>query len=117
VAGPAPIGCDLESVAERADGVWRDLLGPERFSLAERIAMESAEDFNLSATRVWTALECLKKAGGLADAPLVFDVAKTDGWVLLSSGRQAIATYPAQVREVADRLVFGILVNAHHRES
>jgi enediyne polyketide synthase len=86
VTGPAPIGCDIEVVATRP---WRDLLSRERFALADQID----EPLDTAATRVWTALECLKKAGVSADAPLVLNTSKPDGWILLSSGPRTVATY------------------------
>jgi enediyne polyketide synthase len=110
VAGPALIGCDLEPVSARPPGTWQDLLGRERFSLAERMSKDTAEDFDVAATRVWTALECLKKADAAADAPLLLEAAKENGWVLLSSGKRIIATYPAHVRDVPNRLVLAVLV-------
>ena len=87
-------GCDLELVAARP---WRDLLAQERFALAEQLA----EDFDTAATRVWTAMECLKKAGVPGDAPLVLNATKPDGWIMLSSGSRTIATYQHQQHIVA----------------
>lgn len=101
VAGPGPIGCDLEVVTSRP---WRDLLAQDRFTLAQQIS----EEFDIAATRVWSALECLKKSGVTTDAPLALNSAITDGWVLFASGTRTIATYLAQMRE--ERLVAGILV-------
>jgi enediyne polyketide synthase len=71
VAGSHPLACDLEPVRARSEQVWRDLLGRDRWSLAELIAREAGEDVQTAATRVWTALESLKKAEVPADAPLV----------------------------------------------
>ena len=104
-------GCDLEAVAPRP---WRDLLGPERLALAHQLG----EQIDVAGTRVWTALECLKKAGA-ADAPLqvgptVASAVPADaaaplpeplGWVLFASGPRTIATCFAN-----DRLVAAILV-------
>jgi enediyne polyketide synthase len=105
---PEAVGCDLEVVTSRDPAVWRDLLGAERFHLAKLIA--SGEDFNRAATRVWSAGECLKKSGAMANAPLVLASTSPDGWVLLSSGAQTIATYCAEVCEITDKLVVGVLV-------
>ncbi|MFZ0771783.1 MAG: SDR family NAD(P)-dependent oxidoreductase [Candidatus Sulfotelmatobacter sp.] len=71
VAGPQTVACDLEAVCSRPEQVWRDLLGSERWRLAELIAREAGEDFQTAATRVWTALESLKKAAAPPDIPLV----------------------------------------------
>src|SRR4029077_10282200 len=53
------IGCDLEAVVERTSETWRDLLGAERFALAQLIATQPGEPPGGAATRVWTAAESL----------------------------------------------------------
>jgi enediyne polyketide synthase len=52
VAGAGGAACDLEEVAARTDAVWRDLLGDQKFKLAERIARERRESKDTAATRL-----------------------------------------------------------------
>lgn len=92
VAGLAPVGCDLELVVTRPPGVWCDMLGAERFRLVEVISREAHETLDVAATRVWTSIECLKKAGAGMAAPLIFAGVELDGWVLLASGELRIAS-------------------------
>jgi enediyne polyketide synthase len=108
VTTAGPVGCDLEAVTSRDANVWRDLLGRDGFRLAELMAGHG--DFNVAATRVWCAVECLKKSGAMARAPLVLAPPGQDGWVLLSCGAHTIATYCAEVCDIAVRLVIGVLV-------
>jgi len=68
------------------------MLGVERFKLAELISQETHETLNMAATRVWTALECLKKAGAGTAAPLVFSGTVLNGWILLTSGELKIVS-------------------------
>src|SRR5262249_53109936 len=49
---------------------WEDALGTSGFRLAEQISLAIGEDFDAAATRVWTAIECAKKAGLAPDTPL-----------------------------------------------
>jgi len=114
VVGPGPIGCDVEPVAPRPATVWRDLLGPERFALAEVIARELGEDQNVTATRVWAASECLKKVGAMVSAPLVLASSFADGWVLLASGLFVIATFVAPVRGAEGKLALAVLIRSNH---
>jgi enediyne polyketide synthase len=114
IAGPEPLGCDVEAVVVRSAEVWRDLLGADRFRLAETIARECAEELSVSATRAWTAGECLKKADQTGGTPLVLDSSASDGWVRLSSGALTIGTYAGSVCGGPDRLVFAILVRRAH---
>ena len=92
VVGPSPIGCDLELVVTRPPEIWCDILGVERFKLAEVISREAQETLDVAATRVWTSVECLKKAGAGIAAPLVFAGAAPNGWLLFASGALKIAS-------------------------
>jgi enediyne polyketide synthase len=98
VAAAGGVACDLEEVAARAAGAWRDLLGDERAQLAERIARQQSESLDRAATRLWTAAECLKKIGQPADGPLVLEGESPDGWVWFRAGALSIATCPVEVR-------------------
>jgi len=111
VAGQGTVGCDIEPVMARPAAAWKDLVGEERFRLAELISAEAHEDLDTAATRVWTAGECLKKAGAMVGAPLVLDASKPDGWVVLSSGHWSIATCVAPVGdgEGAERMAVAVL--------
>jgi enediyne polyketide synthase len=95
-----PIGCDLEAIVERPAETWRDLLGAERFALAELVARQPGELPDAAATRVWTAAEALHKAGSPAGAPLLLEAALEDGWLLLRSGSLRVASFAANLREL-----------------
>lgn len=100
-----PLGCDLEPVEERSDETWTDLLG-SRMPLVGQIAERLECDRHAAATRVWAAVECLKKAGVVAETPLVLvddgasgnggegggAGASADGWLLLAAGDLVIGT-------------------------
>ncbi|MEO6193211.1 MAG: SDR family NAD(P)-dependent oxidoreductase, partial [Thermoanaerobaculia bacterium] len=119
VTGEGRIGCDLQTVDERTEEVWRDLLGPERSRLAELIVRERGEAFGAAATRVWSAVESLVKAGAPQGAPLVLEDgglegAAADGWLLLRSGELRIGTLLAPVRELAGPASLAVLVESVH---
>ncbi len=88
------------------------MLGPERFGLARLIARDKAESEDAAATRVWAANECLKKAGAAVDVPLVLEAANADGWVLLSSGSLAVATFTARIEGAVEPLMIALLTCA-----
>jgi enediyne polyketide synthase len=111
VAGAGVVACDVEEVAARADKVWNGLLGRDRFRMAERISRERSEACNTAATRLWNALECMKKAGLSAEAPLVLDSTASDGWVLFRSGALTIATCVVALQGTAVPLAIGLAVN------
>ncbi|HLX06354.1 MAG TPA: SDR family NAD(P)-dependent oxidoreductase [Thermoanaerobaculia bacterium] len=98
--GSGRLGCDLEAIAERPAATWRDLLGAERFALAELIAGHPGERPDAAATRVWAAAEALHKLGVSPGAPLLLEAALDDGWLLLRSGSLRIASFEVAVREL-----------------
>ncbi|MFD1537929.1 type I polyketide synthase [Nonomuraea guangzhouensis] len=102
-------GCDLETVTPRSRQTWSTLLGPDRLALAEAVADEAGEDFDTAATRVWTAAECLVKAGRPVDAAVTFDSAREGGWVGLVAGDHRILTMSTRLRGVAAPVVLAIL--------
>lgn len=114
VVGRGPIGCDVEIVVRRPAVRWRDLLGSERFQLAELIARECAETVDAAGTRVWAASESLKKAGLAAKTPLLFASATPDGWVRMTAGSSVAMTYVEPVGKQNGRLCIAILAEIHH---
>lgn len=109
VAGADPVACDAEAVLTRSPAAWRDLLGPERFAFAELVASESGESVDAAATRVWTACECLKKAGAGTDASLTLERRGGEGWLLFRAGHLAIASGLLAVRGRAGILAVAVL--------
>jgi enediyne polyketide synthase len=109
VAGPCPVGCDLELVVNRSPGIWGDMLGVDRFKLAEIITRETQETLDMAATRVWTSVECLKKAGAGMAAPLVFDGAAPNGWIRLASGKLKIASCIVKTESAQEDLAIALL--------
>jgi enediyne polyketide synthase len=97
VRGPADVGCDIESVMARSPEVWEGLLGLNRYSLAQLLAREAQEHPDTAATRVWTALEALKKAGAPADTPLTVRLPLPgDSWAILEAGAFDVASVAAR---------------------
>ncbi|HYP30165.1 MAG TPA: type I polyketide synthase [Blastocatellia bacterium] len=110
MAAHGELACDVERVVERPVSVWRSLLGAPRFKLAEIIVRDSGDDLDAAATRVWTAAECLKKAGISVAAPLVLASSTPDRWVLLSSGSFTVATHIGSVRGDESMLAMAVLL-------
>jgi enediyne polyketide synthase len=111
VAGSANMGCDLERVIAHSRQLWRDMLGDDRAALADLIAKENNEDPNAAATRVWAALECLKKAGGALGIPLVLESPLRRGWVKLRAGSMIIVTLITTVANAQDPLALAVLID------
>ncbi|HEV2255936.1 MAG TPA: SDR family NAD(P)-dependent oxidoreductase [Streptosporangiaceae bacterium] len=109
VAGSERVGCDVERIEERATGDWQALLTAEQFALGELIQRERGEEPAAAATRVWGAVECLRKTGRALTGPITLAAGGQDGWVLLQSGAAKIATFVTSVLDQPDPVVFTIL--------
>lgn len=110
VIADEPLACDVEEVAAHSATVWRDLLGRDRFALAETVARLTADDIAVAATRVWTASESLKKIGAAGDAPLTFASVTDDAWVLLASPPYHALSYQARMLGSEKKLIFTVLI-------
>jgi enediyne polyketide synthase len=102
------LGCDAETAEARDPEIWAGLLGAH-LPVAELIASGTGESRDVAATRVWTALECLRKAGRPLDGPVTVLPAERDRWVVLRSGDVRIATFATAVRDITSPVVFGLL--------
>ena len=109
VAASSPVGCDLELIVTRPPETWSDMLGVDRFKLAEIISRETQETLDVAATRVWTSMESLKKAGAGMAAPLIFAGAASNGWILLASGELKIASGVVQREGEKEDLAIALL--------
>jgi enediyne polyketide synthase len=101
VAAPQFVACDLEPVQAREEQVWRDLLGLESWRVAQLIAEKTGEDLQTSATRVWTAVEALKKAGYREHGQIVVapGCMEKQGCVSLAAAGAKIASTIVHFRE------------------
>jgi len=111
VGGSGTLGCDLESVADRA---WPTLLGPHD-GLAEQIGRDTGEAPDTAATRVWTAIECLRKVGLPVHSPLAVTAVGPDGWLTLASGTLRVATLVTSLRDHPDPVVAAVLTDGWSR--
>jgi enediyne polyketide synthase len=109
-AATGTVACDVEPVTARSDADWAGLLG-RHAALAALVAGETGEDAAAAATRVWSAVECLRKAGLPADAPLTLTPDRRHAWVVFASGGLRVATIVTRLRERAEPVCFGFLTD------
>ena len=109
VASSSGVACDIEAVLPRDAATWHDLLGGAHLALARRQALEAGEDEARAATRVWGALECLKKVGASPACPLVLERCLADGWCIFTAGDLAIASRVIEVVGSAVPLAITVL--------
>lgn len=112
VVGAREVACDVEAVEARDASVWRDLLGAESFALAEQVARLSHEALDSAATRVWTARECMKKAGASESAPLTLRAGDGGAWLTFESPTYSVTTYSAELMGREGILIFTVLAES-----
>lgn len=105
------VACDIEAVHTRGTDTWTGLLG-EHTELAAQVAKQTGETPDTAATRVWGALECLKKAGLMAGTPLNLTPPNRDNWVVLTSGALRIATFTTTLRDTPQPAVLTFLTDS-----
>ncbi|HEV2963126.1 MAG TPA: SDR family NAD(P)-dependent oxidoreductase, partial [Candidatus Angelobacter sp.] len=116
VAADQIVACDLEP-ATGVSRAWQDLLGPQQYGLANLVSAHAREGFDIAATRIWSALECLKKAEAGDSAPLSMLPTQEEGWVLLRSGSNLLATFAATVTGRPVPLVVAILAAEQNKRT
>jgi enediyne polyketide synthase len=100
------VACDVERAVTRSAQDWERLLGPQQYALAQLLVRERGEDLSVAATRVWGAVECLRKLGRAKTEPLTAAEPRDDRWVVFRSGAAHIATFPTTLVGVAEPVVF-----------
>lgn len=108
VAGEGRLACDVEPAVERSEEDWAGLLGDELVSLLDLVVEQTGESTHVAATRLWGALECLRKVGSTGFFLTLERIAE-HGWVVLSSGAIRIATWVTDLNGVSDPVVFAVL--------
>ncbi|MFU8852197.1 type I polyketide synthase [Micromonospora sp. SL1-18] len=108
VVGTGTLSCDVEQVVPRSTIDWADLLG-NHGRLTDLIVAERGDPYDVAATRVWCAIECVQKAGRSLGGPLTLEPRKRDGWVVMSAGDLRIATFLTSLRDADRPVVFAVL--------
>ncbi|GGS57968.1 polyketide synthase dehydratase domain-containing protein [Actinokineospora fastidiosa] len=106
--GAGRLGCDVETVLDRDARTWADLLGRAQVPVRDLVAAEAGESAAAASTRVWSALECLRKTGSVTQA-LTVDRVEPGGWVVLSAGDSRIATWVTTIADLTAPVVFAVL--------
>ncbi|TDP64925.1 type I polyketide synthase [Actinokineospora alba] len=108
VTGSGRLGCDVEAVVERTEQDWAGLLGDGLSRVRDLVMTEAGEDADVASTRVWTALECLRKTG-TTTRDLTVDRVESDGWIVLAAGDAKIATWVTTVNDLPTPVAFAVL--------
>ena len=106
------VACDVEQVFNKTVDQHQHVINEDLQILAAMLSESAQENYEISATRIWTALECLKKAGQQIKTPIILSECHKDGWVLLNAGDNTIATYLTQLSDSDIPVIIAILVGS-----
>jgi enediyne polyketide synthase len=109
VAAGTRLACDVETARSMPDEYWHALLGADLLALSKTIQRTAGDEPAVAATRVWGAVECIRKAGRALAQPLTLAGSAPEGWVVLRSGQASIATFAARLRNQPQLIVFAVL--------
>jgi enediyne polyketide synthase len=112
VAADDPVACDVEPAIERSKREWNGLLGADGVWLADVLSSAHREPFTVTATRIWTALECLRKVGRATADLLTGGEPRDDHWVMLKAGTARIATLATTLEGQTLPLVIAVLMES-----
>ena len=108
VTGAGALGCDVQQVLRQSPDEWKGMLSAHA-TLADAVAQEAAEDHALSATRVWSAIECVRKSGRSITDQISLDRCGPAGWVVFALGELRVATFVTTLVGIDDPVVFAVL--------
>ncbi len=112
-AGRGAQGCDIETLTHRTAGEWTDLLGETRAPLFETVAgMDKSAD--MAGSRIWCALEALRKATEMNGDDLRYDE-RIEDCLVFKGGGLTILTFPVQLLRGRERMV-AVVAAKEHRE-
>jgi enediyne polyketide synthase len=116
VASQRRVGCDVELAATRSDEDWDALLGADGLELARLLASGRGEGLSVAATRVWGAIECLRKIGHATVTLTDASGPETGRWVVLNSGSARIASFTTSLHKATEPVVFSMLAEGGEAE-
>lgn len=112
VAGEGPQGCDIIPVSHRSQEDWIYLLTSERQPLLNQLLATGSESVDIAGTRLWAAIEAVRKAMDVKDVALSIDSQQQD--TVLFEGKAAgqqlyVMTLPVSLTKGCQRMVAAIV--------
>ncbi|MGK7878136.1 MAG: SDR family NAD(P)-dependent oxidoreductase [Xenococcaceae cyanobacterium] len=108
VVGRNSQGCDLETITPRTYSEWTALLGAHRTSLLAQL-QEGNDSLDLAGTRIWAAVEALRKATGSQGSIGLTVTQRQGSGVIFGGGEESrslhILTLPVTFPKGIQRLV------------
>ncbi|RCJ30595.1 hypothetical protein A6770_21140 [Nostoc minutum NIES-26] len=112
VVGRGPQGCDIVAVNHRSQADWMSLFSSDRQFLLNQLIATGYESLDIAGTRLWAAIEALRKAFDTKDISLSIDSQQED--TILFQGQAAgkelyVMTFPVSFTKDSQRMVAAIV--------
>lgn len=108
VVGCGPQGCDIIPVSHRSQADWISLLNSDRHSLLNQLLATGYESVDIAGTRLWAAIETLRKAFDAKDINLSIDSQQEDTVLFVgeTAGQKLyVMTFPVSLTKGFSRIV------------
>ncbi len=111
VAGRGVQGCDIEPITHRSVEDWVALLSSSRYPLIQQL--ESKDSVDRAGTRIWTAIEALRKATKAKDINLAIERIEGDSILftdVAANSQLKVLTFPIQLTRSPERIIALVVV-------
>jgi acyl-CoA thioesterase FadM len=103
VAGAGPQGCDLAPVESRPRERWVALVGERHAALLDRLA--AGDGLDRAGTRLWAAIEAVRKATAIAEIHLEVEREHDDSVLFRAGPDLGVLTFPVRLARGPERVV------------
>jgi acyl-CoA thioesterase FadM len=114
VSGYGRQGCDIAPITQRSPQDWIALLSFKRELLLQQLLARGVESIDQAATRIWAALEALRKATQAMDIDLVLERSLGENVLfrgLVAGQSLSVLTFPVKLTRNPQRMV-AVVVNS-----
>ena len=108
VAGIGSQGCDIAPVDNRKFNDWIALLGSSRKILLEELTTRCSDSIDMAGTRIWSAIEALRKASELTDFNLELERQNKDSILFRGKALETelyVLTFPLKLTRGKSRII------------
>jgi enediyne polyketide synthase len=108
VAGTGPQGCDVVPVSHRSSADWTSLLSNKWELLLNQLLENGSETVDIAGTRLWAAIEAVRKAVDVRDIALSIDSQQGDTVLFQgkAGGKQLyVMTFPVSFTQGSQRII------------
>lgn len=120
VSGYGSQGCDILPITHRSEKDWIALLSFKRENLLNELVSRTSDSFDIAGSRIWTAIEALRKATNIQEVELFIESFEGDSVLFkgIAADKQLfILTFPITLSRSSQRMVAFIVKKTDEEKS